>query len=320
MRKVIRFLLHPIFIFVLCQIVWLAITLLWVLYFADTIGEISKLNLQGSFSLSNSTAIGVMVAGCILLGVLLAGSVWTFILGQRQSYLFRVQQNFLSSVTHELRSPLASLQLAFETLQRRQLEPEIQQKMFQMAAGDIERLSRLVNQVLISARLDRGLETFAKDKPENLNLSFQIDAAIERTRWLDQNIAERMELSCSKDIFVKAPKSALQLILSNLLENAVKYSPGSSKIRVVVERMGTDSVQIAIADKGFGIPKSELKRVFRLFLRSEMANKKAIPGTGVGLFIVKAVITLLGGRVWAESAGEDQGTTFFVQLPAKDTQ
>ena len=110
---------------------------------------------------------------------------------------------------------------------------------------------------------------------------------------------------------------ALNLILNNLIENAIKYSPRQSPIKRGFDQIGSE-VFMYVRDQGIGLDKKDKKRLFKLFRRGEAAVKKAIPGTGLGLYIVKSAVGVLGGRVWAESAGSNQGSTFYVSLPTDD--
>ena len=312
---ILRLLKHPIFIFVICQILWIAILLLWVLWSVDLLNTFHQINLKRIEGIDSDGTITVLVVGCILLGMLLVGSVTLFIFGQKQSYLFRAQQDFLSSVTHELRSPLASLQLTFETLNHRKVDPDTQKKLFENAGRDIERLGRLVNQVLISARLDRGIAAFTDEKVEDLQLKILLEQAMDRAKWLDSNLTSRVSIRCPSYITIYVSKPALMLVLSNLIENAIKYSDQSSPIEIKAWVTQEGRVQISIIDQGLGIQKEQIQRIFRLFQRGPIASKKAIPGTGVGLFIVKGILKVLGGKVWAESDGPGKGSTFNVLLP-----
>ena len=312
---ILRILKHPIFIFIICQVLWIAILLLWVLWSVDLLNTFHQINLKRIEGIDSDGTITVLVVGCILLGMLLVGSVTLFVFGQKQSYLFRAQQDFLSSVTHELRSPLTSLQLTFETLNKREVDIPTQKKLFDHAGRDIERLGRLVNQILISARLDRGIAAFTDEKVEDIQLKVLLKMAAERAGWLDQELDKRLTIRCPSYINIYFSRPALMLILSNLIENAIKYSEKPTPIDIKAWVTQEGRVQISIRDQGLGIQKEEIKRIFRLFQRGPIAAKKAIPGTGVGLFIVKGILKVLRGKVWAESEGPGKGSTFHILLP-----
>lgn len=256
----------------------------------------------------------MLVSGLILLTAMLIGSIWLFIIGQKRTSDFRQQQIFVSSVTHELRSPLANLQLTFETLKKRQLPDDVKQTLLENGEKDTERLLRLVNQILISARLDKGIERF-DEKNVAIDVAELIDQSIERAEILEETVRSRIQILCSGGIKIHGPRSAFLLMLSNLIENAVKYSDKNDPIEIRAGFDGPDHVLLAIKDRGQGLTKSELKKVFRMFYRGPIANAKAIKGTGIGLFIVKTVARLMNGTVWAESEGRDLGSTFYLRIP-----
>ncbi len=308
----LRWVTHPITVFVFLQIVWLAITLIWVIWFVGEQAEIAQLAQRfGRQYFDNSTAIAILVVGCVLLGVILVGTIVLFVFGQRQSYLIRQQRSFVSSVTHELKSPLASLQLSFETIGSRRLDEQTTDRVLGMIQTDIDRLRRLVDQILIAGRLDRGIGL--DDEAHAVNIGELATSIMEKMTYLDPEATKRLVLAGELDLTVEAPRSALSLILGNLLENALKYSPRGSPIEVLVTR--TDrGIRISVSDKGLGLTKKDQRRIFRMFHRSDVAVRKAIPGTGLGLYIVRSVTKMLGGKVTAESPGHNQGATFHVDL------
>lgn len=305
---------HPITIFVSLQIVWVAITLIWVIWFVGAQQEIASLAQRfGREVFDSRVTMSILVTGCVLLGVLLVGTISLFVFGQRQSAAARQHRNFVSSVTHELKSPLASLQLSFETMSTRELDPPTSAKLMRMIDTDIERLRRLVDQILVAGRLDRGALGF-DDEVIQVDFRQLVHQVLEHLTFLDPEVASRIEIECDPGTKVKAPRQALMLILNNLIENAVKYSPRRSKITAACTD-GPNETFIYVRDQGHGLDKKDMRRIFKMFHRSESAVKKAIPGTGLGLYIVRSAVRILGGRVWVESPGRDKGTTFYVSLP-----
>ena len=304
---------HPITIFVSLQIVWLAITLIWVIWFVGAQQEIASLAARfGKEFFDSRVTVSTLVVGCVLLGVLLVGTITLFVFGQRQSYQARQHRNFVSSVTHELKSLLASLQLSFETMASRDLDPPTSARLMRMIDNDIERLRRLVDQILVAGRLDRGALGFDE---EVVDLDFRelINTVQESLIYLDPECGARIRVEGESGT-VRAPRQALLLILNNLIENAVKYSPKKTQITAACSD-GSNETFIYVRDEGHGLDKKDMRRIFKMFHRSESAVKKAIPGTGLGLYIVKSAVQVLGGRVWVESPGKDKGTTFYVSLP-----
>jgi len=305
---------HPITIFVSLQVVWLAITLIWVIWFVTERAEIGALAQRfGQEYFSTEITVAILVVGCILLGVLLVGTILLFVAGQRQSSAARQQRTFVSSVTHELKSPLASLQLAFETMMTHELDPPTRTRIADMIYSDIDRLRRLIDQILVAGRLDRGILSF-DDASSVVPMDDLINKIVDKLSYMDPDLRARLSIDCPPGLTLRASKMALSLILNNLIENSIKYSPRQSPIKIGFDQMGPE-VFIYVQDQGIGLDKKDMKRLFKLFRRGEAAVKKAIPGTGLGLYIVKSAVRVLGGRVWAESAGSGTGSTFYVSLP-----
>ena len=310
----LRWMTHPITIFVALQIVWLAITIIWVVWFVGQQEEIANMaNRFGHEYFSPNVTVAFLIAGCVLLGVLLFGLILLFVFGQRQSYVARQQRAFVSSVTHELKSPLASLQLAFETMQSRRLDEPTSARFADMVQTDLDRLKRLIDQILVAGRLDRGILAF-EEETQSVHVADLIERLSEKLSYLDKDIAQRLKIDCPPKLVLHVSRSAMTLILNNLLENALKYSPRGTEIHVGVDQTGSE-VFLYVRDQGLGLDKKDMRRIFKMFHRSESAIKKAIPGTGLGLYIVKSAVRLLGGRVWVESAGRNLGSTFYVSLP-----
>ncbi len=237
-----------------------------------------------------------------------------FIWGQRQTSLIQQQRHFVSSVTHELRTPLASIQLAYETMTERALPESTKQKLLSMSRIDIERLIRLVNQILISSRLDRGLSMF-QDDIEELAFRQTTLEIIHSLTHLDANIAGRIELNGAENLTWRGSKNAFNIVLSNLLENAIKYSPMKSNIVVTSDTIA-GSLHVTVKDQGIGLNKRDKKKIFKMFYRSSEVTKQAIQGTGLGLFIVKTSLEQLGGTITVTSAGHGEGSTFKATFPS----
>ncbi len=313
MKPIIRFLTHQISVFVFLQLITIAIAVLWVVFFVDQTAILSEAQRTfGASRIDSSYSLGLLIAGCILLGVMIVGTIFLFVIAQRQAALNRQHKTFLSSVTHELRSPLASLQLSVETMQSRQVPQEVAQKMLGMMTRDIARLLRLVDQILLSARLDRGMSL--PDEPESFKIADVFEECLSSAMHLDQNLNERLSVSYPAELQLNTKRHAIAVIVGNLLENAIKYSPKGSPIQISCH-LNDGDVVIKVKDQGLGLAKKDLRRIFRMFHRANRASKRAIPGTGLGLYIVSNVAKSLGGRCWAESPGPGEGSSFLVSVP-----
>lgn len=299
------------------QILWAAILTLWVIWFIGRRREIERLASQLNPALlptDETSVVVLIVVGIILLSFLGAGTIMLFAWGQRQTSLIQQQRHFVSSVTHELRTPLASIQLAYETLTERPINDATKAQLLAMSRIDIERLIRLVNQILISSRLDRGIALFHNDI-KVISIKKSIENTISPLIHLDPEIAARVHVLCPPDLTWRGSINAFNMVLNNLLENAVKYSPPKSpiEIRAILEQ---GRLKISVRDHGLGLSKRDRKRIFKMFYRSPDVTSRAIPGTGLGLFIVKTTMEQLGGRIEVASQGPGEGTTFTASFPA----
>src|SRR5262249_20759280 len=215
---------------------------------------------------------------------------------------------------HELKTPIASLRLYLETLESRQLDEAKRREFYGNMLADTDRLLGTVEQVLKasevrqqSARRNWLEVDFAKLVSES--------AEITRTRHHLKPEELRMENPAAEELLVRGNEQELRTLVLNLFDNAVKYSDAKKDIAVEIKTPTLDTISLSVHDNGTGIPKGELKRIFRRFYRAQSPKTKQVKGTGLGLFIVRSVARRYGGDAYAESAGEGHGSTFFVRLP-----
>ncbi len=253
-------------------------------------------------------SIGATLLGFVLVGVVmyLTLSIKAINLGQRQS-------NFIDSVTHELKSPIASLKLYLQTLNRRQLGAEEQASFYRDMLEDVERLDTLINHLLDVARLERNRKP---SEVEDIDLGSLLnsccDAALLRYQ-LPPDALHIDVLPCT----VRATKVDLELIFRNLLDNAMKYAGTPPKIQVVATMPRPDRVMIRVRDNGRGIDPQERRKIFGRFVRLGSELERDKPGTGLGLYIVRTLIGRLRGKIRVLDNGKDPGTTFELLLPGK---
>lgn len=305
LRKLFRFISNPVFVFVAIQIVWLACTTLWVVWFINQKNLLEKASAVITTDVTDvAVSTTILILGCLLLSIVLVGTVFFFVLYQRQDHLLRQQRNFVSSVTHEFRSPLSSLKLSFDTLLTKTLTDDVKQKFVRIVHSDIDRLSMLVEKILVSGKLDKGLFDYSRIK-DSFTVKQLLDDILEK---YDPDRAERVKVTMDQDIPIVGPKIAYEMIVGNVIENALKYSPAGSEIMVEAQRHLFNRMSISVRDKGYGISRKEQKKVFQMFYRGGVSEQRAIKGTGLGLFIVKSTLQKLGGKVKVERNGQ-QGTT-----------
>lgn len=258
----------------------------------------------------------ILSIGCVFL-VLIVVAIVTFLVSNiRQSNYVHKQNAFIDSVTHELKSPLASLRIGLETLERHALDAAMKARFIGMMKKDVDRLKALIDHVLEAGRLEherRSLSSSATD------LRTLIDSCATQMRHrydLDESQLTT-SLRSEREQQVLLDPVALETVLLNLLDNAVKYS--GAKIEVTLAAVAEkDLLQFEIRDRGLGIPKQQLKKVFERFFRVERqgeANK--VRGTGLGLYIVSLLVKRMEGRISIQSEGEEKGTLIQIQLPLR---
>jgi signal transduction histidine kinase len=257
----------------------------------------------------------LLVLGIIFFLVIITGLVLNTIFLVREVRRNEQHDTFINAVTHELKTPLASIRLYLETLQRRDLDPAKRQEFYRVMHEDSDRLLRLVEQVLHSARTPR--QGLVHRMPVDMRqlLGESLDLARSRHHLTHEALAYRDTLPADAPATVLGDPEELKVAVSNLIDNAIKYS--GPEVQVALELAPADSKRLAVRvrDTGIGISPPELKRIFRRFYRIPGLAATRVKGTGLGLYIVRSVARKHGGRVVAESGGPGQGSTFTLSLP-----
>ena len=312
--RLVRGLISPLFAFVAIQLVWVVAVVLWVFWFLGSHRQLSELAAKYSGTRPLGTDWLILSAGLVLLAVLLAGVYVIFIFWQRQAALYRAQRDFIAQVTHELKSPLASLQLHLETIRLRRPGAEKMDVFLDTMLSDTERLHNLINNLLTANRLEqRGTRLLLQ--PGDLS---ELVGNYFRPRQYSLPHAGRMELEIEDGLRALIDSEALETVFRNLVENAVLYSDGPPQLRIHLRRSGRHAL-LSVADAGRGILRHEQKKVFTMFYRARRKGEN-IRGSGLGLFIVRAVVRMHGGKSWLESPGPGQGTTVYIRLPLLATR
>lgn len=256
------------------------------------------------------------VLGAIFFLVIITGVVLNTVFLVREVRRNEQHDTFINAVTHDLKTPVASIRLYLETLQRHDLDPQRRQEFYRIMLDDSDRLMRLVDQVLRAAKSSRHRST--QRSPVDLRALAQDCLELARTQHhLDPpQLIYRDSLPIGRGAMVMGDAEELKAAILNLIDNAVKYSSG--KVAVTVEILGLDPRRVALRvhDQGIGMSARELKRIFRRFYRIPGTAGLRVKGTGLGLFIVSSIARKHGGRVFAESDGPGRGSTFTLQLPA----
>lgn len=285
-----------------------ALTVGWTLFLLNRISESGEV----------AANVWLLVLGLLAFVVIMAVLVMFTIFLAREILEVRRQDSFIDSVTHELKSPLASMKLCLQTLEREGLPEDKRAALRAMMRDDIDRLSSFIDEVLQANRLAHGEMGVELSEVRLRELAERMaDGVASRHKVAREKISVRIP----RELSVYTDRVSMEIVLRNLIDNAVKYSGEVLEITVDAQLDAPGKcATLTVRDRGIGIGKSDLRRVFNRFFRvtSEAVRKRK--GTGLGLFVVSALIRNVGGTVSVESSGEGQGTTFTVRLPQRGAE
>jgi signal transduction histidine kinase len=262
--------------------------------------------------------------GIIFFALIIAGMIVNTSFLVREIRRSEQHDSFINAVTHELKTPVASIRLHLETLQRRDLPEPQKQEFYRVMLSDTDRLTQTVEQVLRAGRAGdkrAGREKSAVDFRQIVRES--MDAArtrhhlpLEAIRYEEaSNQSSNQPSNNGTAMRVQGSDEDLRTAVFNVLDNAVKYSGDEVDVRVRLDMPDEKRIVLSVQDHGIGIPADDMKSIFKRFYRVNDRSLAHVKGTGLGLFIVKSIAQKHGGKVFAESAGEGQGTTITLELP-----
>jgi signal transduction histidine kinase len=255
-----------------------------------------------------------LVLGIIFFGMIIAGLVLYTIFLVREIRRNEQQDSFLNAVTHELKTPITSIRLYLQTLEKRKLTDDQRRDFYRLMLDDTERLLGTVEQVLRAGEIrQRRSRRHWKD----VDFTAIIEESLELARLRHGLSKETLRFGDAPPgpITLMGNSEELRTAVANLIENAVKYSGQQPSIVVDVTTPNLDTVVLRVRDNGVGIPRNELKRIFKRFYRVQTHATGQVKGTGLGLFIVRNIARRHGGDAFAESEGEGHGSTFTLRLP-----
>ncbi len=258
--------------------------------------------------------------GVIFFGAIVTGLVLNTIFLVREIRRNEQHDSFINAVTHELKTPITSIRLYLQTLQRRDVEEAQRREFYEFMLQDPDRLLYTVEQVLKAGeaaqkkspaqRLPLEFNTLVHECMELARVRHHLQAA-------DLEYRESLSLQNTGGARVLGDPEELRTAVSNLLDNAVKYSPDGVHISVELEAPDEERLMLRVRDRGVGIPEQELKHIFKRFYRVTQRSLSGVKGTGLGLFIVRSIARKHGGRVFAHSEGAGKGTTVTLELPRR---
>ena len=307
-----RWLIHPVLVFTLAQIAWFSLLALWIYWYVSNYIIFNKVGDKVSPQIiSKNINIFALVFGIVLLVTILVGIYLIFFFLNKQLNYTKLYDNFIANVTHELKSPLASIQLYLETLKTRNVPKEKSVEFLDVMIQDTNRLKTLINSILELTRLEK----------KKIAYNFHVYEADQTIKAILADSQEQFKLS-KKDMEIKGlltgqcvcDQNSLKIVFNNLVDNAKKYSVESPQINVNLQQ-NSKNFKIIFTDQGIGIEKKQQKNVFRKFHRIYNSHIPNVKGTGLGLYWVKEIIKFHGGKITVYSEGLYKGTTFILELP-----
>jgi two-component system sensor histidine kinase SenX3 len=266
--------------------------------------------------LLNWRQVALLVFGVIFFVAIIAGIVLNTIFLVREIRRNEQHDGFINAVTHELKTPIASIRLYLETLQTRDVDESRRKEFYSIMLADTDRLLRTAEQVLQAGRTGQRRRQIGRSV---IDLGAVVQECL-RTVQTQLNQTEGTiqyseHLAGDARPLVLGDHEELRVAVSNLVDNAVKYSPEPPRVSVEVAAYDEKRVAVRVTDRGIGIPREQLKRIFKRFYRIRANVMSQVKGSGLGLFIVRSVVERHGGRVFAESGGAGMGSTFTIVLP-----
>ncbi len=310
--KRLRFLFHPVLVFVFAQLAWLSLLGLWIYWYVSNYIIFNQVGDKISPQLiSAKINILALVGGLVLLLAILTGMYLIFIYLNRQLNITKLYDNFIANVTHELKSPLASIQLYLETLNYRRVPRSKQEEFFALMMKDADRLKHLIDSILEISGLEkkRIAYNFHIYEADSI-IKTLIEESVEQFR-LDEKM---VQVSGSAPNPCVVDRDALKIVFDNLIDNAIKYSQAEVQIAIRLSNT-TNAVIIEFQDHGIGIAAKEQKKIFDKFHRIYGPDIPNVKGTGLGLYWAKEIIRYHGGTISASSDGLGCGAIFRIELP-----
>jgi two-component system sensor histidine kinase SenX3 len=255
-----------------------------------------------------------LVLGVLAFALIIAGIIIYTVFLVRELQRTEQQDSFLNAVTHELKTPIASIRLYLETLQARDISEAKRQEFYRVMLDDTTRLQYTVEQVLRAGVAGQRRKLMHRAPVDVGALAVECIETVRRRHHLPDDSVVLGSAMPVEAMVVEGDADELRIAIGNLLDNAVKYSASGVKVSVELASPSPDTVWVRVKDRGVGIPRRQLRRIFNRFYRFQ-ARGFSVKGTGLGLYMVRSIARQHGGRVFAESEGEGRGATFTLELP-----
>ncbi len=308
----LRTLFHPIIIFIGVQVAWIILMGVWIYWYlknSQNFDDLAK-RFNPGFLTDDFNWI-ILLEGCFLMLVILAGVYLIFVYWNKQARLNQLQSNFVSSVSHELKSPLASIQLYLETLKYQEVSQKETRDFVETMLVDTERLSGLIDNIMEASKSDPKSMQFQFEPVEVKPFLQEIMAHFGR-QFEDRGF--KVKLDVEENPVLQMDKKSMRMVFNNLVGNALRYSPPGSRLDVQIRRK-KKYCDIVFSDAGMGLDKKDLKKIFRKFYRVQNYETQNIEGAGIGLYISREIVKNHKGKIQVGSPGVGKGCDFTVSLP-----
>lgn len=316
--KQVKWLFHPILVFIYSISALVASLFLYIYWYIEVStglrSAIQRLNLEQDQVFAADTWVVILVL-CVLIGIILMGIFIIFVFSQKTTQLYRMQNNFINNFTHELKTPVTSLQLYLQTFLKHRLSRADQLKYIHYMLTDVNRLTENISRMLDLAKLEGRSymgEFVVCDLAQTVNRFLDENAHLfSQCRITVHNLA-------AEPRYQRINRHLFEMLLMNMLTNAIKYNTSDTpQIDIFIEsrRRGT---HIRFTDNGIGFDRKEMKKIFGKFYQIGRSDNMTAKGSGLGLYLVKNIARLHKGKVRAESPGRGKGSTFTVMLPDRE--
>lgn len=245
--------------------------------------------------------------GLTFLALIVTGAAFVYRSIRKQIEVSSLQQNFMMAITHELKTPIATTRLSLETLLRRKLDEVQQQKLLLSALSETNRLNILTNNILLASQMEE--KSFQREH-EQINLADLVETVV--NDYKNRYPQRRIEASADKDLYIDGDELLMQIALSNLIDNALKYAPKESPVYIDLME-DEDIIQLKVSDEGPGVADEEERKIFQKFYRSGNENTRKAKGTGLGLYLTKKIIEDHNGEIFVMN-NTPHGSIFVMQF------
>ena len=314
--KQVKWLFHPILVFIFSVTALVVSLFLYIYWYIEVSSGLRsamvRFNVEQDQVFAADTWLVILVLS-ILIGIILLGIFIIFVFSQKTMQLYRMQNNFINNFTHELKTPVTSLQLYLQTFSRYELSRDDQLKYIQYMLTDVDRLTQNINRMLNLAKLESKsyMGEFVV-----CDLVKTVDQFLEENAHLFKNCRVVVHHPDTTTVYQRINRHLFEMLLMNILTNAIKYNAAEMpQVDIFIEpkRQWT---HIRFTDNGLGFERKEMKKIFRKFYQIGQSDDMTAKGSGLGLHLVQNIARLHKGKVLAESQGRGRGSTFTLILPA----